>query len=209
MNAPTTGATHSAAVRGRGVMRYFFTFKFQFQKMDKLKSKDIAHFLAAGIKLKFRRGGDEFVGELAGCNESSIVIKNAKGRYASRSEYYVFDEESFWPILRHMDDMTLDEVNESDAFDKMSGSIREAYRTKWYFEKGIDCFGWIGKGLAIRAKYYHLKEGEIIQDGDEVEMSNTIHDPAKWVPAAGSTIGTPAPDPSYPAHRKYRRLIFA
>lgn len=56
------------------------------------------------------------------------------------------------------------------------------------------------------AKYYYLKHGEIIQEGDECEVSNSIHDPAKWVPA-GRTVGTAAPDPSYPAHRKYRRLI--
>lgn len=50
-------------------------------------------------------------------------------------------------------------------------------RIRWYCERGIDCFGWIGKGLAIRVEYRYLKAGEIIEDGDEVEMSNTIHDP--------------------------------
>lgn len=54
--------------------------------------------------------------------------------------------------------------------------------------------------------YYQLKKGEIIQEGDECEASNGWNDPAKWVPA-GITIGQPAPDPIYPAHRVYRRLI--
>lgn len=56
-------------------------------------------------------------------------------------------------------------------------------------------------------KYYYLKKGEIIQDGDEVEMSNNYNDPAKWQPAAAHTIGTPAPDPQFMAHRTYRRII--
>lgn len=58
------------------------------------------------------------------------------------------------------------------------------------------------------AEYYYLKHGEIIQEGDECEISNSIHDPAKWVPAV-NTIGQAAPDPAYPSHRKYRRLISA
>ena len=179
-------------------------------RLEKLKSTDLAFFLGAGIKVKFVRGQYEFVGDLVECSQTCITLENVQGRYASRAEYHVLNEEEFWPLLRHMDDMSLEEVKDSEVFDSLGGIVtREAHRIKWYCERGLDCFGWIGKGLAIRVKYYHLKEGEIIQDGDEVEMSNTIHDPAKWVPAAGSTIGTPAPDPSYPAHRKYRRLIFA
>lgn len=54
--------------------------------------------------------------------------------------------------------------------------------------------------------YYYLKKGEIIQEGDECEMSAKYNDPAKWVPA-GHTVGQPAPDPKYMAHRIYRRLI--
>lgn len=59
-----------------------------------------------------------------------------------------------------------------------------------------------------KKEYYYLKEGEIIQDGDECEVSAKWNDPPKWVPA-GRTVGTPAPDPSYISHRKYRRLISA
>ncbi len=55
-------------------------------------------------------------------------------------------------------------------------------------------------------KYYYLKKGEIIQEGDEVEMSNKYNDPAKWVKAE-NCIGEPAPDPQYMAHRIYRRLL--
>lgn len=58
----------------------------------------------------------------------------------------------------------------------------------------------------ITTKYYYLQEGEIIQEGDEVEMSNCINDSEKWVPA-GVSVGQKAPDPSFPAHRKYRRPI--
>lgn len=175
--------------------------------MEKLKSTDLAHFLAAGIKVKFGRGQDEFIGDFTGCDNSSITLENVRGRYASRAEYHVWNEEAFWPVLRHMDDMSVEEFEEAEAFDKLPGIVtREAHRIRWYCERGIDCFGWIGKGLAIRAKYYYLKEGEIIQVGDEVEMPNNIHDPAKWIPAS-NTIGQTAPDPAYPSHRKYRRLI--
>lgn len=58
----------------------------------------------------------------------------------------------------------------------------------------------------IRVRYVMLKEGDIIRHGDECEMSNSIHDPAKWFPA-GHTVGSKAPSPLYPAHRKYRRLV--
>lgn len=54
-------------------------------------------------------------------------------------------------------------------------------------------------------KYYHLKKGEIIQEGDEVEISSNCNDPVKWVLA--KSVGGAAPDPSFMAHRKYRRLI--
>ena len=55
-------------------------------------------------------------------------------------------------------------------------------------------------------KYYYLKKGEVIKDGDEVEVSNSWNDPAKWVKSE-NCIGQPAPDPSFISHRKYRRLI--
>lgn len=54
-------------------------------------------------------------------------------------------------------------------------------------------------------KYYYLKEGEIIKDGDEVEVSQKYNDDPKWVKA--TCIGQKAPDPKYMSHRKYRRLI--
>ena len=44
-----------------------------------------------------------------------------------------------------------------------------------------------------------------IKDGDEVEASNSFHDPPKWEKA--TLIGSRAPDPKYPAHRQYRRVI--
>lgn len=54
--------------------------------------------------------------------------------------------------------------------------------------------------------YQYLKHGEIIIEGDEVEMSAGIKDPVKWVKAV-TTIGQTAPDPAFIGHRKYRRLI--
>ena len=53
--------------------------------------------------------------------------------------------------------------------------------------------------------YYYLKEGEIIQEGDEVEMSSNFNDPPLWVPT--KCVGQKAPDPAYISHRKYRRPI--
>ena len=58
-------------------------------------------------------------------------------------------------------------------------------------------------------EYYYLKKGEIVQQGDEVEMSAKWNDPPKWVKASENSIGTPAPDPQFMAHRVYRRLINA
>ena len=174
---------------------------------EKLKSADLAHFLAAGIKVKFGRGQNEYIGKLVECDKKSITLANVQGRYASRAEYRVWNEEEFWPLLRHMDDMSAGEREEAEAFDRLPGIVtREAHRIKWYCKHGIDCFGWIEEGLAIWVEYRYLKAGEIIEDGDEVEMSNTIHDPATWVPAA-NTVGQEAPDPAYVSHRKYRRLV--
>lgn len=55
-------------------------------------------------------------------------------------------------------------------------------------------------------RYRQLEEGETVQEGDEVEISNDgWRDPPKWVKATGS-IGHKAPCPHYPSHRKFRRL---
>ena len=55
-------------------------------------------------------------------------------------------------------------------------------------------------------EYRPLKHGEIIQEGDEVDScANPMKDDARWVPA--TCIGEKAPDPSYPAHRQYRRPL--
>ena len=56
-------------------------------------------------------------------------------------------------------------------------------------------------------EYHCLKFGEVIQKGDEVEMSNSFHDPAKWEKTRMVLVGTKAPDPRYPAHRQYRRPL--
>lgn len=54
-------------------------------------------------------------------------------------------------------------------------------------------------------EYRELKKGEIIQEGDEVDSSAGWNDEPRWVPARA--IGEKAPDPSYPAHRIYRRKV--
>ncbi len=56
-------------------------------------------------------------------------------------------------------------------------------------------------------EYYYLKEGEIVQEGDEAEVSAKWNDPAKWDPVNEHSIGRAAPDPAYMSHTKYRRKI--
>lgn len=56
-----------------------------------------------------------------------------------------------------------------------------------------------------QTEYRILEEGEIIQEGDEVEVSEKWNDEFRWVPA--KQIGKPAPNPHYPAHRVYRRRV--
>lgn len=55
-------------------------------------------------------------------------------------------------------------------------------------------------------EYRILNKGEIIQEGDEYDnCRDAWRDDAVWVPARN--IGEPAPDPSFPSHRQYRRPI--
>ena len=56
------------------------------------------------------------------------------------------------------------------------------------------------------SNYRHLKKGEIIQEGDEIDRCvDAWRDDPVWEPAGN--IGEPAPDPQYPAHRQYRRPV--
>ena len=55
-------------------------------------------------------------------------------------------------------------------------------------------------------KYRSLEAGEIIREGDQIDRcNNPWKDMPVWEPA--SNIGSPAPDPKYPAHTRYRRPI--
>ena len=55
--------------------------------------------------------------------------------------------------------------------------------------------------------YRLLEKGEIIQAGDEVDACRDgWRDNAEWEPAK-HCIGEPAPEPRFPSHRKYRRLV--
>ena len=56
-------------------------------------------------------------------------------------------------------------------------------------------------------EYRFLKEGEIVQKGDEVDMCRDgWRDTTKWITAKIS-IGKKAPNPHFPSHRKYRRKL--
>jgi hypothetical protein len=57
-------------------------------------------------------------------------------------------------------------------------------------------------------RYRQLSKGEIICEGDEVDNSDGRDDgkdEAKWEPTR--CVGMRAPDPQFPAHSIYRRLI--
>lgn len=58
----------------------------------------------------------------------------------------------------------------------------------------------------METEYRILEEGEIVQEGDEVDAAPGWNDKSRWEPA-GITVGKPAPNPNYPAHRIYRRRI--
>lgn len=61
--------------------------------------------------------------------------------------------------------------------------------------------------MAWDPRYRQLEAGETIQEGDEVDNGNDgWRDEPKWE-SAGRTVGSPAPDPRYPSHRRYRRKI--
>jgi hypothetical protein len=66
---------------------------------------------------------------------------------------------------------------------------------------------WYEPGMYFKNRYRYLQEGEIVEPGDEVKMSAKYNDPPNWVPAV-NTVGTPAPNPNFMAHRVYRRQIF-
>lgn len=53
--------------------------------------------------------------------------------------------------------------------------------------------------------YRDLEEGEIIQEGDEVDMSTGLNEDARWVKT--TCVGEKVPDPQFISHRKYRRML--
>jgi hypothetical protein len=58
-----------------------------------------------------------------------------------------------------------------------------------------------------RSKFYYLKKGEIIKEGDECGTTEKYNDTGyKWEKET-VCVGQPAPDPQYMSHRKYRRLV--
>ena len=58
----------------------------------------------------------------------------------------------------------------------------------------------------IKDGYYYLKEGDIIREGDEVDICNDgYRDDPKWVKTG--CAGEKAPNPNYISHRQYRRKL--
>jgi hypothetical protein len=54
--------------------------------------------------------------------------------------------------------------------------------------------------------YRDLEAGEIILPYDEIgDCTNPMKDQPNWIPVPDHLIGTPAPNPRYPAHTRYRR----
>jgi len=57
-------------------------------------------------------------------------------------------------------------------------------------------------------RYRLLKEGERVRESDEVDSCNDgWRDPPKWVSVSKHSVGTAAPNPNYPSHRRFRRRI--
>jgi hypothetical protein len=57
------------------------------------------------------------------------------------------------------------------------------------------------------SRYRQLEKDEIIQAGDEYDACRDAwRDPPLWKPVE-NRIGEPAPDPQYPAHTIFRRLL--
>lgn len=58
------------------------------------------------------------------------------------------------------------------------------------------------------SEYRRLAYGEVIQWGDEIDRcSDGGRDEPKWEPVHAGDVGKRAPDPQYPSHRQYRRLV--
>jgi hypothetical protein len=60
--------------------------------------------------------------------------------------------------------------------------------------------------MSDESSYRYLRKGEIIEEGDEVDVcGDPWRDDPVWVPA--KAIGKTAPDPRYVSHRVYRRRM--
>lgn len=92
-----------------------------------------------------------------------------------------------------------------EGYSSPMGIGNELIPIERYNDRRKENFNEVIKQIKMENKYYYLKKGEVIQEGDEVEVSNKWNDPAKWIKSK-NCIGDKAPDPQFMAHRKYRRL---
>lgn len=85
-----------------------------------------------------------------------------------------------------------------DSSDKSTeDAVREAIRGAGIFDNEID---WDS------VEWRELKAGEVIQEGDFVDVAKDgWRDNPEWQPA--TCIGETAPDPRFPSHRTYRRIL--
>ena len=58
-----------------------------------------------------------------------------------------------------------------------------------------------------KVEFRNLKKGEMTQVGDYAEVSNGFNAPEKWRIVSDSSRLRAAPDPSFPAHTMYRRIL--
>jgi hypothetical protein len=83
------------------------------------------------------------------------------------------------------------------------------YRTELRVDQMPEFFGLnpiINDETSDWTQYRQLEEGEIVQPGDQVDICRDgWRDEPRWIPT--DHVGQPAPDPRYPSHRRYRRLI--
>lgn len=155
------------------------------------------------------------------------ALDESKGYNEHKLLLYEISEERVrqnnkWGVQRHLPVEYLailgEEVGEAnkhalEAHFKYGDEIRSLYKYRKELVQiaavavaMMECFDdQMISGKFKKNQYYYLKKGDIIQEGDEVDMSMKYNENPKWVTT--KAIGKAAPDPSYISHRRYRRKI--